>query len=56
LTLRQVNQSANGDHWLSLGIYRFRGDGDDYVPLADITSERYVSRLIAFDAVKWEPR
>jgi len=26
------------------------------VSLADITHEPYVSRLIAFDAVKWEPR
>jgi hypothetical protein len=55
-TLRVVDQSANGDRWVSLGIYRFRGSHDDYVSLADVTYESYASRLIAFDAVKWEPR
>ncbi len=55
-TMRRVNQSANGDRWVSLGTYRFRGTRDDHVSLADVTFERYVSRLIGFDAVKWEPR
>jgi len=55
-TLRQVNQSTTGDRWVSLGTFWFRGSSNDYVSLADITHERYVSRLIAFDAVKWEPR
>jgi len=55
-TLRLVNQSTNGDRWVSLGTYWFRGSRDDYVSLADITHEQYRSRLIAFDAVKWEPR
>ena len=55
-TLRRVDQSANGDRWVSLGTYWFRGERRDYVSLADVTYERYVSRLIAFDAVKWEPR
>ncbi len=55
-TLRVVDQSANGDRWVSLGTYRFRGNHNDYVSLADITYESYASRLIAFDAVKWEPR
>jgi len=56
LTLKIVNQSANGDRWVSLGIYQFRGTGDDYISLADVTFEPYLSRLIAFDAVKWVPR
>ncbi len=56
LTLRIVNQSANGDRWVSLGTYSFRGTSDDYVSLADVTFEPYLSRLIAFDAVKWVPR
>jgi len=51
-----VNQSTNGDRWVSLGTYWFRGSRDDYVSLADVTYEPYVSRLVAFDAVKWEPR
>ncbi len=55
-TLCVVNQSANGDRWVSLGTYRFLGDGSGYVSLADPTYETRLSRLIAFDAVKWEPR
>jgi hypothetical protein len=55
-TLRTVDQSTNGDRWVSLGTYNFRGTGDDYVSLSDVTYEPFVSRLIAFDAVKWEPR
>lgn len=55
-TLRIVNQSTNGNCWVSLGTYYFRGTSMDYVSLADVTYEPRVSRLIAFDAVKWEPR
>ncbi|MGD2146493.1 MAG: PA14 domain-containing protein, partial [Anaerolineae bacterium] len=55
-TLRVVNQSANGNRWVSLGTYWFRGSREDYVSLADVTFEPVVSRLIAYDAVKWEPR
>ncbi|HSJ54229.1 MAG TPA: PA14 domain-containing protein [Anaerolineae bacterium] len=52
-TLRMVDQSANGDRWVSLGTYSFRGDSNDYVSLSDVTGEPYLSRLIAWDAVKW---
>jgi hypothetical protein len=55
-TLRNVNQAANGGRWVSLGTYWFSGQGGEYVSLADVTYEPYVSRLIAFDAVKWVPR
>jgi hypothetical protein len=55
-TLRRVAQSANGKRWVSLGTYWFRGTHDDYVSLADVTYEPRLSRLIAFDAAKWEPR
>ncbi|MGD2179052.1 MAG: hypothetical protein PVG71_14670, partial [Anaerolineae bacterium] len=55
-TLRIVNQSTNGDRWVSLGTYRFPGDGSEYVSLSDVTYETRVSRLIGFDAVKWVPR
>jgi len=51
-----VSQSANGDRWVSLGTYRFQGNANDYVSLADVTFEARLSRLIAWDAVKWEPR
>jgi hypothetical protein len=54
-TLRIVDQSRYDDDWVSLGTYWFNGAGG-YVSLADVTYEPYVSRLIAFDAVKWEPR
>jgi hypothetical protein len=56
LTLKIVNQSANGKRWVSLGTYWFQGNKNDYVSLADVTYEPYLSRLIAFDAVKWVPR
>ncbi|MCB0110319.1 MAG: hypothetical protein KDE53_30575, partial [Caldilineaceae bacterium] len=55
-TQRAVSQSANGDRWISLGSYRFQGNENDYVSLADVTYEPRLSRLIAWDAVKWEPR
>lgn len=55
-TQRSVSQSANGDRWISLGSYRFQGNDNDYVSLADVTFEPRLSRLIAWDAVKWEPR
>jgi hypothetical protein len=55
-TLRIVNQSAYSNEWVSLGTYRFRGTKDDYVSLADPTYEPYLTRLIAWDAVKWVSR
>ena len=51
-----MNQSAYSDQWVSLGTYKFRGNSLDYVSLADVTYEPYLSRLIAFDAVKWVRR
>jgi hypothetical protein len=55
-TLRIVDQSAHSGRWVSLGTYRFRGNRKDYVSLADVTFEPYLSRLIAFDAMKWVHR
>jgi hypothetical protein len=55
-SLRVVNQSANGDRWVSLGIYRFESGGKGYVSLSDVTYEPYLTRLVAFDAVKWVKR
>jgi hypothetical protein len=54
-TLRTVDQAANSGRWVSLGSYWFRGSSRDYVSLSDVTFEPYVSHLIAYDAVKWEP-
>jgi hypothetical protein len=52
-TLRQVNQAIEKGSWVSLGTYRFRGQGGEYVSLADVTYEPYLSTMIAFDAVQW---
>lgn len=54
-TSRVVDQSIDGDRWISLGSYWFDGDGDEYVLLSDVTYETRLSRLIAFDAAKWVP-
>lgn len=54
--LKIVNQSVTGNQWVSLGTYYFNGLGDEYLSLADVTYETYRTRLIAFDAAKWEPR
>ena len=55
-TLCRVDQAANGGRWVSLGTFRFGGTAGEYVSLADVTYEPYLSRHIAFDAVKWVPR
>jgi hypothetical protein len=55
-TSRVVDQSANGGRWVSLGTYRFSGTPGEYVSLSDVTGEPRLTRLIAFDAVKWVPR
>jgi hypothetical protein len=53
---RIVDQSARGDTWVSLGTYRFGGEGEECVSLSTPTREVDRSRLLAFDAVKWVPR
>lgn len=55
-TLRVVNQSGYSDRWVSLGTYTFRGDNRDYVSLADVTGETHLSRLLAWDAMKFVPK
>ncbi len=55
-TLRVVDQSTSGSRWVSLGTYSFLGTSADHVTLSDVTYEPRVSRLIAFDAARWEPR
>jgi hypothetical protein len=55
-SLRVVNQAENRGQWVSLGTYRFRGTDSDYVSLADITYESYLSQRIGYDAAKWVPR
>lgn len=56
VTPHVVDQSTTGGTWVHLGAFQFRGNSQDYVSLSDVTFEPYLSRLIAFDAVKWVPR
>jgi hypothetical protein len=53
---RQINQAASNGSWVSLGTYAFRGTKADHVSLSDVTYEPYLSRQIAFDAIKWVPQ
>lgn len=55
-TLQLLDQSAYSNQWVSLGVFTFQGNGNDWVSLSDVTFEPFLSRLIAWDAVKWEPR
>jgi len=55
-TQQIINQNSYSDQWVSLGVYTFQGNSSDYVSLSDITGETYLSRMIGFDAVKWERR
>lgn len=55
-TLKIINQNAYSDQWVSLGTYNFVAGNSSYVSLSDVTYETYLSRMIAWDAVKWEPR
>lgn len=55
-TLSVVNQMNYSDQWVSLGTFYFRGTSADYVSLADVTFETYLSRMVAWDAVMWAPR
>jgi hypothetical protein len=55
-TRRIVDQNSYSDQWVSLGTYTFQGNSSDYVSLSDITGENYLSRMVGFDAMKWERR
>ncbi len=55
-TLKTVNQMDYSNQWVSLGTYWFQGNSNDYLSLADVTFEPYLSRYVGFDAAKWEPR
>jgi hypothetical protein len=51
-----VDQSGDGNRWQSLGTFWFDHASDTYVSLTDVTGEARLTRMIAFDAVKWVPR
>lgn len=51
-----VPQVGYNNAWVSLGTYYFSGAGGEFVSLADVTYEPYLSTTIVFDAVKFSPR
>lgn len=51
-----VNQSVYFDQWVSLGTYNFAQGQGGFVRLVDLTNERYLSKRIGFDSMKWEFR
>ncbi|MEM7347172.1 MAG: PA14 domain-containing protein [Chloroflexota bacterium] len=53
---RVVNQNRFSNTWVSLGVYKFSGDGQEYVALYDSTSEAEGSTQVAFDAIKFVKR
>ena len=55
-TLREVDQSQYADQWVSLGTYIFSGTQEDSISLSDVTYETFLSRKVAWDAIKWEKR
>ncbi|MFN8445176.1 MAG: PA14 domain-containing protein [Caldilineaceae bacterium] len=55
-TKRMISQNDYSNQWVSLGTYNFSGTSNDYLSLSDVTGERYLSRLLVWDAAKWEPR
>ncbi len=50
---RSVNQYIYYDQWVSIGTFYFNAAGGEFVFLPDITYEPYLSRRIAFDAIKF---
>ncbi|MBI3536742.1 MAG: hypothetical protein HY070_04165 [Chloroflexi bacterium] len=53
---RALNQAAYANQWVALGTYYFVANGTEYVSLADVTYEPFLSTMLAVDAVKFSPR
>jgi hypothetical protein len=53
---RIVNQGRYYNRWVSLGTYKFNGNGQEHVILYDNTNEPTGSTKVAFDAVKFVKR
>ncbi|MFP4394563.1 MAG: PA14 domain-containing protein [Anaerolineales bacterium] len=56
IDLQTIDQAARGGDWVSLGTYTFTGTETDYVALFDVTSETSGTRVVLFDAIRWESR
>ncbi len=54
--IRPLNQSLYANQWVVLGAFYFSADGGDYVSLADMTYEPFLSTAVAVDAVRFTPR
>jgi hypothetical protein len=53
---RTLNQNNYSNQWISLGAFYFSGGGGEYVYLGDNTGEKYGTRYLGFDAVKFVKR
>ena len=55
-TNKRVDQSLYFDQWVSLGIWRFKADGSEFIYLTDQTSQPTGSEQVAFDAIRFVRR
>jgi hypothetical protein len=53
---RTLNQNNYSNQWVGLGTFYFSGGGGEYVYLGDNTGEKYGTRYLGFDAVKFVKR
>lgn len=51
-----VPQNQYRDAWVSLGMFAFLAQGDEYILLSDVTYEPFGSTTLVWDAVKFVPR
>lgn len=54
--VKAVDQLLHPNQWVSLGIWRFKGDGSEFVYLTDVTGQPAGSEQVAFDALKFVRR
>ena len=50
-----IDQAANQNKWVSLGVFNFAGHGEEYITLSSNTGEPNGQTRVAYDAVgiKW---
>ena len=51
-----VAQAAYADTWVSLGIFNFSAQGNEFVSLSDVTYEPFGSTVVVWDAIKFVAR
>jgi hypothetical protein len=52
-TVKPVDQSLYAEQWVSLGILRYKADGNEFVYLTNRTDQPAGSEQVAFDAMRW---